>query len=90
MLFHARKTSALLGVIVMIKGIGGQMTPFKEDVTKNIYESWVNTIADILPKNKINHTCREARLLQGLDLQELEHVKWLIEQQIEVLNKEPK
>ena len=55
--------------------------PFKEDVTQNIYNSWMSVIFNAEP-GQLN----DIRQLHSFSVEELNHLKWLIEQEIEGRN----
>lgn len=59
--------------------------PFEEDVTKNIYNRWRDICGGLSfdEPYALNY-------LEDFNMKELVEIKFLIEQQIEVLNKEQK
>lgn len=69
----------------IIKAIGELEMPFKEDVTKNIYTSWRDTICG----NDID-CCAYVPELSRYSIEDLLALKWLIEEQIKVKEKEDK
>ena len=56
---------------------------FKENVTQNIYTSWINTCSTLVGKdNLIRVGGYELKELSLFTLNELNHLKWLIDQEI--------